>query len=80
MGLTKEQREVIEARMLEVMREDPSVTIKTLAQRFNVSTSTVRRIRKTHGIEVENARTELLMRKEMKKAKAPKGHYKGGRI
>lgn len=80
MGLNKEQRRVIEERMVAVIREDPSVTVKTLAQRFNVSTSTVRRIKKAYGLEVENARTELLMRKEMRKAKAPKGHYKGGRI
>jgi len=79
MGLNKEQRELMEKRMVAVMRDDPSVTVKSLAQRFNVSTCTVRRIKKAHGLEVENARTELLMRKEMRKAKAPKGYYKGGR-
>ena len=52
MGLNKEQRELMEKRMVAVMRYDPSVTVKSLAQRFNVSTCTVRRIKKAHGLEV----------------------------
>lgn len=80
MGMNKEQQRLLVERMGKVMRADPTVTVKTLAQRFGVSVSTVRRIQKAGGFDVANNRTELPTRKEMRGANAPKGHYKGGRV
>lgn len=79
MGMTNEQQKLMEERMIKVMKEDPTITVKALAQRFGCTVTTVRRIQRDAGLRVAGERGSLLSRKDMKKANVEPGFYPGGK-
>lgn len=70
MSMTKQQREVLEARLVAVLTAEPHLTTRQLTERFRCGSHTVHRMRKKLGL-ANPGPSGLLNKEDIKNSRIP---------